>query len=79
MSPAVSPITYIKLFLMLNPIPDEHFWGGSRMWQAKRLPLCKISYKYPTMMKLVTVMRYLRKIKNIHESSDTLLEFVEFC
>ena len=49
------------------------------MWQAKRLPLCKISYKYPTMMKLVTVMRYLRKIKNIHESSDTLLEFVEFC
>ena len=37
-------------------------------------PLPKIYHTYPTMMKLGTVMPYLRKIQNIYESRDTPLE-----
>ena len=38
-------------------------------------PPPKICHKYPTMMKLGTVIRYLKKIQKIYESRDTLLEF----
>ena len=34
-------------------------------------PLPKICHIYPTMMKLGTVIPYLKKIKKIHESRDT--------
>ena len=30
---------------------------------------------YPTMMKLATVLLYLKKIQKIYKSCDTLLEF----
>ena len=43
---------------------------------AKKTPhLPKIYHTYPTMMKLGTVIPYLRKIRKIYESLDTPLEF----
>ena len=44
--------------------------GGS-----KRPHLLKICHTYPTMMKLSTIIPYLKKIQNINESHDTPLEF----
>ena len=41
----------------------------------KALPLPKICHTYPTMMKLGTVIPYLKKIQKIYESRDTPLEF----
>ena len=35
---------------------------------AKRLPLPKIPHKYPAMIKLGTVIPYLKKIQTIYES-----------
>ena len=35
----------------------------------------KICHAYPTMMKLGTVILYLKKIQKIYESRDNLLEF----
>ena len=37
-------------------------------------PLPKICRTYPTMMKLGTVIPYLKKIKKMYESRDTPLE-----
>ena len=45
-------------------------WGG-----AKRPPLPKICHRHPTMMKLGTVIPYLKKIKKIYESHDAPPEF----
>ena len=45
-------------------------WGG-----AKKAPLPKICHTYPTMMKLCTIIPYLKKIPEIYESRDTYLEF----
>ena len=39
----------------------------------KKALLPKICYIFPTMMKLGTVIRYLKKIKKIFESLDTHL------
>ena len=49
-----------------------HGWGGGG---GKKAPLPKICHTYPTMMKLGTVIPYLKKIKNIYQSRDTLPEF----
>ena len=38
---------------------------------AKRTPLSKIGHAYSTMMKLGTVIYYLRKIEKIYESGHT--------
>ena len=46
-------------------------WGEG----VKKNPLPKACDSYPTMMKLGTVILYLKKIKKIHESRDTRLEF----
>ena len=45
-------------------------WGGTFL---TRLP--KICHTYPTMMKLGTVIPYLRKIQKIYKSLDTSLAF----
>ena len=37
-------------------------------------PLHKIRFTYPTMMKLSTVIPYLRKIQKMYKSRDTPLE-----
>ena len=49
-----------------------HGWGGGG---GKKAPLPKICHTYPTMMKLGTVIPYLKKIQKIYESRDTPLEF----
>ena len=48
-----------------------HGWGEV----AKKLPLPKICHPYPTMMKIGTVIRYLKKIQKIYESRDTSPDF----
>ena len=60
----------------INPIQDGHFWGCSRMGgEAKRHPFPKICHTYPTIMKLGTVIPYLKKIQKIYESRDTHPDF----
>ena len=59
-----------------NPIQDGHFWCCPRMRGGKKAPpLPKICHRYPTMMKLGTVIPYLKKIQKIYESRDTLPEY----
>ena len=48
-----------------------HGWGGP-FWPA---PLPKIRHTYPKMMKLGTVIPYLRKIQKMYKSRDISLEF----
>ena len=45
----------------------DHGWGGA--------PLSKICHTYAAIMKLGTVIHYLKKIYNIYESRNTHLEF----
>ena len=45
--------------------------GGGPFW----LPLPKICHTHPAMMKLGTVILYLRKTEKIYKSRDTPLEF----
>ena len=47
-------------YLLLNPIEDGHFRGCSRMGGGAKRP--KICHTYSTMMKLGTVIPYLKKI-----------------
>ena len=47
-----------------------HGWGG-----GKKTPLPKICRRYPTKMKLDTVIPYLKKIQKIYESRDISPEF----
>ena len=49
----------------LNPIQDGPFWGCSQMGDggAKRRFLPKICQTYPTIMKLGTIVPYLKKIQ----------------
>ena len=56
---------------LLNPIQDGHFRGWSLIGGAKRPLLPKICHTYPTMMKLGTVIPYLKKIEKIYEPRDT--------
>ena len=52
------------------------FFGAAEEWGvAKRAPLPKICHTDPTMMKLVTVIPYPKKIQKIYDSHDTPLEF----
>ena len=52
------------------------FFGAAHGWRGpKRPPLPKICPTYPAMMKLGTVIPYLKKIQKIYESRDTPLEF----
>ena len=63
------------LLLSLTPfsmgfLRAAHGWVG-----AKKAPLPKTCHTYPTMMKLGTVIPYLKKIQKIYESCDTPLGF----
>ena len=42
---------------------------------VKKSPFPKICHTYPTMMKLGTVIPYLKKFQKLYESRDTPLEF----
>ena len=61
--------------LNLNPIEDG-LSGAAHGWRAKKVPLfSKLCRTYPTMMKLATVIHYLKNIQKIYKSSDTPLDF----
>ena len=67
---------FTNLQLTVNPIQDGHFWGCSRMWGGQKgPPLPKICHTYSTMMKLGTVIPYLKKIKKVYESRYTPPDF----
>ena len=54
-------------------------WGGGGGQKGpppqKRPPLPKFCQTYPTMIKLGTVIPYLRKIQKVYESRDTPRDF----
>ena len=58
-------------YFVVNPIQDGLFQGCPRMEGAKKVPLPKICHTYPAMMKLGTVIPYLKKIQKIYEARDT--------
>ena len=64
-----------KFTCSFNPIQDELFWACSRMGGGAKSPLPKICHTHPAMMKLCTVMRYLRTIQKIYKPRDTPLTF----
>ena len=51
------------------------FFGAAHGWGAKRLFLPKICHTYPTIIKLGTLIPYLKKIQEIYKSRDTTSEF----
>ena len=51
------------------------FFGAAHGWGSFWPPLPKIRYTYPTMMKLGTIIPYLRKIQKMYKSRATSLEF----
>ena len=52
------------------------FFGAAHgWWGSKEAPLHKICHTDLTMMKLGTVIPYLKQVQNIYESLDTPLEF----
>ena len=42
---------------------------------GKKAPLSKICHTYPTLMKLDTVIPYLKKTQKVHKLRETPLEF----
>ena len=48
---------------ILSPIQDGHFLGCSQMGGGERLLLPKICHTYPAMIKLGTVIPYLKNIQ----------------
>ena len=62
---------YILTLFMMGFFGATHGWGGGAFCR----PLPKIRHTNPTMMKLGTVIPYLRKIKKMYKSRDASLEF----
>ena len=52
-----------------------HGLNGGEGLVIKKATLPKICHTYPTIMKLGTVMPYLKNIKEVYESPDIPLEF----
>ena len=50
-------------------------FGAAHRWGGKKLPLLKTCHTYPTMMKLGTIIPYLKKIQKICKSRETPPEF----
>ena len=60
----------------VNPIQDGLFRGCSRRKGGVLFALLpKTCHTYPTIIKLDTVIPYLRKTKKVYKSRDTSLEF----
>ena len=68
-------LIYYIFHSALKPIQDGLFRGCSRMGGQKGPTLAKICHTYPTMMKLDTIIPYLKKIQNIYNTHDAPLEF----
>ena len=64
--------TYLTLFRM-GFFGAAHGFGWRGGGGFNFLP--KIGHTYPTMIKLGTVVPYLKKIQKIYKSRDTSLEF----
>ena len=60
--------TTLVLFRMVT-------FGAAHGWGMAKRPLSKICHLYLAMMKLGTVIPYLKKIQKIYESRDTPLDF----
>ena len=83
--PSIWEINHLWMneFLVLNNVFltlfRMDFFGASHRWVGdgggKGSPLPKICHTYPEMMKLGTVIPYLRRICKIYESRDNPLEF----
>ena len=61
-----------------NRIHDKPFWGSSRIGgrevvEKGRLP--RICRTCPTLLKLTTVIPFLKKIQKINQLRDTTLQF----
>ena len=78
--------TWFEVWIKLKNVPfmDVVYYQPYSGWAfsglltdegAKRSPLPKICYIYPTMMKLGTVITYLKRIQKLYESRDTPLDF----
>ena len=64
----------ITVKLNFSTIQDGSFRGFWRMGgDPKRPPILKICHTYPTMMKLGTVILYLKVIQKLCQSRDTAL------
>ena len=74
---ALPKLTKPKLFRRnVNPIQDELFQGCSQMKGDLKRPTFPITdHIYHTMIKLSTVIPYLKKTQKLYESRDTTLEF----
>ena len=71
--------TYGLFSYNVNRIQDGLFQGCSRMrGGAFWPPLLEICHTYPTMMKLGTVIGYLRKTQKIYKSRDSSLQHQQF-
>ena len=67
---------YLLLFWILLTLFRMGIFGAAHGWWGPKRPhLPKICDTYPTMMKLGTVILYLKKIWKIYESRDTPAEF----
>ena len=51
------------------------FWAAHGWEGSKKAPLLKTCQPYPTMIKLGTVIPYLKKNQNIYKSTDAPLNF----
>ena len=65
----------LKQLSILTVFKMGLFGAGQGWGRAKRPPVSKICNTYPKMMKLGTVIPYLKEIQKIFKSSDTPLDF----
>ena len=63
------------VFVSFNPIQDRPFRGCSLIRGGQKDPFPKICHIYPTMMRVGTVIPYLKAIQKTYKSHDTPLEF----
>ena len=77
----MAQVLFFYVFFQKRPIPWPYSeWALSGLltdggrW-GKKAPLPKIFHTYPTMMKIGTVIPYLKKIQKIYELRDTPPEF----
>ena len=59
--------------MVINPI-QEGLFGAAHGCGVKKAPIPKICHTYPTILKLGTVIPYLKKTQKINDSLDTPLE-----
>ena len=69
LTPYFTPLSFLTLFRM-GLFGAAHGWEG-----GNKAPFLKICHTDPTMMKLGTIISYLKKIQEIYKSLDTSLEF----